>query len=213
MENNYYSSSRSEMLKYVPADCKVLLEIGCGEGNFSKLCKEKTGAYIIGIEYNKKAGLIARKKIDEVLIGDANEIIQRLPDKSIDLVILNDVLEHIAYPDLLIASVRNKMVDKGLILASIPNFRYISNLKHVIWDKNFKYERDGGIRDYTHLRFFTRKSIISFFKEMNFEILELDGIHPFHLNSFKQYMKYIAIRILGQNDSRYLQFAVLCKLQ
>lgn len=209
MENNYYTSSRYEMLTYVPINCKTILEIGCGEGNFSKLCKDKTGAYTIGIEYNQDVGEIARTKIDHVLIGDANEEIKNLANKSIDLVIFNDVLEHITYPDVLLNELRPKMNDKGLLLASIPNFRYISNLKHILWDKDFKYDKAGGIRDYTHMRFFTKKSIENFLIENNLEILEINGINR-SINPILTFLIPL-IKVSNNYDILFLQFAIMAK--
>lgn len=209
MEKDYYSNSRLEMLKYVPTNCKTILEIGCGEGNFAKHCKDKTGAQVIGIEYNKEAGLIASKKIDTLLIGDAFEEIHKLKNNSIDLVIFNDVLEHLAYPDKLLQSLRVKMIPNGLLLASIPNFRYISNLKHIIWDKDFKYDQKGGIRDYTHLKFFTKKSIQHFFADINMEIITVDGIN---MNKhFLLRMMTPLLQMTGNYDVLFLQYAVLAK--
>lgn len=209
MKNNYYSSNRLEMLKYVPSNCKTILEIGCGEGNFAKLCKEKTGANVIGIEYDLEAGLIASKKIDLIYIGDAFEEINKLENGSIDLVIFNDVLEHLAYPDKLLQSIRAKMAPNGLLLASIPNFRYISNLKHVIWDKDFKYDKEGGIRDYTHLKFFTKKSINHFFTDLHMQIINMDGI-----SKNEQFILRVMtplLKITGNYDVLFLQYAVLAK--
>ena len=43
MSTDYYRQSRSEMLSFIPANIKTLLDIGCGEGNFLALVKKERG--------------------------------------------------------------------------------------------------------------------------------------------------------------------------
>ena len=40
----YYDGDREDMFKYVPTDAKVILEVGCGEGNFSYALKRRNNA-------------------------------------------------------------------------------------------------------------------------------------------------------------------------
>ncbi len=207
MNNNYYQQNRLEMLRFVPKNSQKILDIGCGEGNFSASLKEKLKTQVWGIEKNEKAAKVAREKIDKVLIGDAVEIVNDLENNSFDCIVLNDILEHLAYPNNLLKSLKTKLNKDGVIVFSVPNVRYLLNLKRLLINKEWRYE-DEGVLDRTHLRFFTKKSLIETFDQLGFEILEIKGINP--LKPWK--FNIINFLFLGfLSDTKYLQFAGVIK--
>ena len=69
----------------------------------------------------------AKKVCDHVLIGDFNEVFSQLPQNYFDCVIFNDV-EHIYSPWDTVRDVNFLLSPTGVLVSSIPNFRYISNL-------------------------------------------------------------------------------------
>ena len=81
-----------------------------------------------------------------------------LPDNNFDVVIFNDVLEHFENPWAVLENVKTKLNASGVVVASIPNVAYITNLVELILKKDWRYKPEGGILDKTHLRFFTKKS-------------------------------------------------------
>src|SRR5207244_3185918 len=148
-----YSAPRPEMLQFLPTAAQRMLEIGCAEGAFSAAVKGRTGAEAWGIEFSPEAAERARAVLDRVLVGDANERIAELPDASFDLVICNDVLEHLVDPGATLRQLRTKLAPGGVVVSSIPNIRYLPALSKVVFRKDFPQE-DIGIFDRTHLRFF-----------------------------------------------------------
>ena len=50
---SYYTSPRSDMLKYLPKDAKRILEVGCGEGTFLSQIKEEVSAEIWAVEIGR----------------------------------------------------------------------------------------------------------------------------------------------------------------
>lgn len=207
--DGYYVHTRPEMLKYIAKDANKILDVGCGEGLFSFQLKQMFGAETWGIELNPKAGALAQTRLDKVFIGDLNDIIPTLPEENFNCIIFNDILEHLIDPYNALLSIKSKLHINGVIICSIPNVRYISNLKKLLYDKDWHYE-DEGILDKTHLRFFTRKSIINMFNTLGFEILLIDGINP----SKSKLLKLVNILLLGNlEDSKYLQFATVVKVK
>jgi len=92
------------------------------------------------------------------LVGDFNSIFDQLPENYFDCVIFNDVLEHIYSPWDTIQQVKLLLSSDGVLVSSIPNFRYISNLiTEVVVEGEFRYKPEGGILDDTHIRFSLRK--------------------------------------------------------
>ncbi len=204
----YYSHSREEMLAYIPEGCTKYLEVGCGEGRFGSLLKMKAGAEVWGVELVEEEAVKAASKLDKVLSGDFNSCYPQLPERYFDCIVFNDVLEHFAYPDEVLGLCHRLLRDGGYIVASIPNVRFISNLKEMLVKKDWKYKKEGGILDYTHLRFFTKVSIRRMFEETGYEVLRLEGLK----NNMKAVFHLInALSLFQLSDSRYSQFACVAR--
>lgn len=175
----YDRHPRPEMLRFVPTTAKHVLELGCAEGVFAATVKQLTGAEVWGIEFNPQTADRARAVVDRVLVGDADERIAELPDGYFDTVICNDVLEHLVNPCMTLTRLRRKLIREGIVVASIPNIRYLPALSKVVFQKDFPQE-DEGIFDRTHLRFFTRRSIVRMFDAAGFTVRCMKGINAHH---------------------------------
>lgn len=176
-EIGYYKGHRLEMLKFIPIESRKILEIGCGQGEFTKQLKNKDRE-LWGIELNADAARIASDALDHVICGDFNLIYNQFPQNSFDCIVLNDVLEHMLNPWEAIAKAKLLLNKNGKIVSSIPNFRFMSNfIIEILYHGNFQYKEEGGILDDTHLRFFTSKSIIQMYKEQGFTIEKHCGIN------------------------------------
>jgi 2-polyprenyl-3-methyl-5-hydroxy-6-metoxy-1,4-benzoquinol methylase len=208
---NYYNRSyREEMLKYIPENAVRILEVGCGEGLFMTYVKENRRSEIWGIEMNQVAAEIASKVTEKVFAGDFNLICKDLPVNYFDCIVFNDVLEHFSDPWLALSNTRQLLSENGVIVASIPNFRYIGNLTEIITQADFKYLEDGGILDKTHLRFFTSKSIYRFFNECGFEVVCQEGLRP--CKSWKEKL-FITLSFGFFKDMRYKQYANVARVK
>jgi 2-polyprenyl-3-methyl-5-hydroxy-6-metoxy-1,4-benzoquinol methylase len=60
-KENYFSHTRSEMLKYIPLNIKNILDIGCGDGSFASLLKNASND-IWGIELDRTSASIGWRK-------------------------------------------------------------------------------------------------------------------------------------------------------
>ena len=207
-EIGYFNNSRPEMLKYIPNTALRILEVGCGEGAF---CKDlsRSDREIWGVEMNVEAANKAAEFCTNIIIGDFDTIYKQLPQKYFDCVVFNDVLEHIYKPWDTIKNVKEILSANGVLVSSIPNFRYISNLiTEVLFQGEFRYKEEGGILDDTHIRFFTSKSIRRMFKEQGYEIIIHEGIRS--CKSWKEKL-FINLTFGFLADARYKQFATVAK--
>lgn len=152
----YYNYTRKDVVPLLPENYSVVLEIGCGTANFRENLKSDIEYW--GIEPEKNMAMIAREKSYRILVGKYDDVYRKLPDNYFDLIICNDVIEHMADYDFFLQSVKRKMVKGSYIVASIPNVRYLNNLINLLIKKDWVYT-DSGILDRTHLKFFTEKSI------------------------------------------------------
>ena len=96
--SGYYDNVRKEMLKYLPENSKKILDVGCGNGAFASLLKQKNQAEVWGIELMEKEAIIAKEIVDKLFIGNCEKYINDLPDNYFDAIYFNDVLEHLADP-------------------------------------------------------------------------------------------------------------------
>ena len=172
----YYSEPRSEMLGFVPTNCRTALEIGCGEGAFLASIPDLKERW--GIEPNEVSAGIAGGKLTKVLNGSFESVCGDLPQQHFDLVICNDVIEHMRDHDAFFDQIKPHLHRNGHIVGSIPNVRYYATMFEMLIEKYWQY-RDDGVLDRTHLRFFTEKSLRRCFDRHGFRIIEFRGINRF----------------------------------
>ena len=196
------------MLPFIPEEVNVAIEIGCGDGAFGAALKSQGRAEEYwGLEIHPPSGETARQTLDKVLIGNAEQLVDELPDKHFDVMIFNDSLEHLVDPFLFLEKAKTKLKADGVLVASIPNVRHFRNMYQLIFKKQWRYT-DSGILDRTHLRFFTCESIKDMFNDAGFSIIQLEGIH----GTRKRKIRLLALLNFGLlNDIRFLQFAVVAK--
>lgn len=175
----YYIQPRPEMLPLVPENARRVLELGCAEGAFAASVKRRTGGEVWGMEFSPEVAERASAVIDHVLVGDIDENIAELPEGYFDAIVCNDVLEHLVNPVVTLTRLRSKLTPDGVVVASIPNIRYIPALSKIVFRRDFP-QKDFGVFDRTHLRFFTRKSMKRMFKTAGFKMQLMQGINAHH---------------------------------
>ena len=84
----------------------TLLDVGTGRGEMLAVAAELGARYAIGVEYAAAATALTRQTLSSrnvedraaVLLADARQL--PLPDASVDMVTMLDVIEHLAPPEL-----------------------------------------------------------------------------------------------------------------
>lgn len=208
--DNYYVQGRPEMVELVPQKAKKVLDIGCSTGAFGRLLKEKRDDIEVwGVEMHGPTAKEAKKHLDKVFTSSVEDAIDKLPQKTFDAIVFNDVLEHLIDPSVVLELIKPLLNKDGVVISSIPNVRYYYNLTHMIFDKDFRYE-DDGIRDHTHVRFFTEKSIKRMYNETGYKVVSQDGIHAIPGWKFAL-AKKLSFGLL--DDAAYMQFATVAKIK
>ena len=202
----YDDLERREMHRFIPSEATCILDVGCHTGAFGKSLKSLGVKSVWGVEANPESAAVASLYLDKVVVGFFHK--DQVPDAYFDVIVFNDVLEHMSDPAAALKIALDKLKPHGVVVASIPNIRHIDNLVHILREKDFRYERNG-IRDETHLRFYTKKSIPRLFEQCGYSIKTIEGINELLLRSslsrrlaFRLFPKYL-------EDTRYMQFGVV----
>ena len=131
-----------------------LLDVGCGPGLFLDEAK-KQGWSVQGVDLSVWAKEHARLNFDiSVFQGTLNGA--HFPDRQFDVIVMNDVIEHLEDPKSVLKEIRRVLKNEGLLYISTPDIEsFWSRLLRARW---------WGINKY-HLFYFSRKTIEKMFLE------------------------------------------------
>jgi 2-polyprenyl-3-methyl-5-hydroxy-6-metoxy-1,4-benzoquinol methylase len=219
----YFDTLRDEIEPLVPESPAVVMDIGCGQGVTSRWLKQiRPNITTVGVEIDKSVAAIASSVVDTVLVGDLDEGLEGLSSYQgrVDLLLLLDVLEHLQDPWSRLKEFKTLLAPAGVVIASIPNVRNLKVLGPLLLKGEWKYQ-SSGILDRTHLRFFTRRSVLELFSAAGFEIQELTFTGPLQRSRIKSLsgaIAFLANLILGGSlrdfvAHQYVVRAVVAKHQ
>jgi SAM-dependent methyltransferase len=155
-----------DLFAVVP-DCRRIVEVGCSRGAMALACRQRNlDCHYVGVEVDPDYAAIALQCCDLVLVGDI-ECLVRSTERDLlanaDCWIFGDTLEHLRDPWQVLREVRSLLVaEGGRVCACIPNMQHWS-IQLKLNAGSLDYE-DSGLLDRTHLRWFTRKTIVRLFQ-------------------------------------------------
>lgn len=152
---------------------RSVLDIGCGIGENGRFARGR-GAHVVGLERAESARAYAREALHEVLdvdIEDRKALGAFLGERSFDLVILGDVLEHLRDPRQVLADLVDAVAPGTHFLISLPNVATWPVRLSLLSGK-FDYQ-SSGVLDRTHLRFFTLRSATELAEASGLEVMRV----------------------------------------
>ena len=209
MNPGYHDNLRTDLFRFLPQSSTSCIELGCGSGAFGAALKDRLGTKVVGVELDPAAAEQAAAVLDRVLQGRLEEIADSLPWETCDLVVCNDILEHIADPGSVLSLIARRIHKPVHLLFSVPNVRYIEVVGELLLTGRWTY-KDHGVLDRTHLRFFTRRSFQDLLSQHGGVVLR---------EGFTSSCKNLPFRILDAlalgnlREFRYMQYAGLAELR
>lgn len=154
----------------------TVLELGPATGYFTRHLSEVLGCTVDCVEYSPEMAKMAQPFARTLQVGDLDqlELSDHFRPGAYDHVIAADVLEHLKNPWRVLRGCRDLLKPTGSVLLSIPNIGHAALISELIAGR-FEY-RDEGLLDRTHLRFFTRASIVDMLRRTGFQLKSIDRI-------------------------------------
>ncbi len=167
-EKLYTNTGNIHVLNSVPTAAKYILDVGCGAGDNSRILQAQ-GRICDGVTISETEAAVARAFQDNTYIFNLENGLPPSITRQYDAVLCAHVLEHICYPQQVLAGIREHLTDEGVLLIALPNLlHYKTRLK--LLRGNFTYT-ESGIMDYTHFRWYTFKSAQTMLEENGFEVV------------------------------------------
>lgn len=178
---HYHQGQRPEVVPWVPPEARRVLDVGGGEGHFLALLRAERGCETHLSEYSAAVCALAAQRVDfawpgDFLALDGAAVAQRAGAVSepgvFDCITFLDSLEHAADPGLWLDKAHGLLRDGGCIVGSIPNVGHwsvVADLLEGRWDYC-----PVGIHCNTHLRFFTRRTVIDMLARHGFSVEALE---------------------------------------
>jgi predicted TPR repeat methyltransferase len=148
----------------------TLLDLGAAGGELGAAVRGQF-TRTLGFEYDVDRLLQLKEHFDHAVIADL-ETVRRLP-KRVHAIVLADIIEHLRDSTAILRCVREALADDGRLFLSVPNIANITVRLGLLFGV-FEY-RDRGILDYTHLRFFTMRTIRREVENAGFRIVAVRG--------------------------------------
>jgi len=163
-----------DLIDILPLDARRVIDIGCGTGVIAQEYQKRASPdYYLGVEIVPEDAEVARQYCSECIVGNIEKFSADdwKANQNYDLWIFGDVLEHLYDPWQVLKNVRSSIAPGGQVLSCIPNSQnWWLQMRMSIGD--WRYE-DKGLLDRTHIRFFTRQTIIEMFNNAGFEVTEI----------------------------------------
>ena len=154
----------------MPSNAGRVLDIGCSNGAFGAEVKRLLGATVVGIEIDPGFAREAEDQIDHVVCGDALRALDELSGERFDCVVCADVLEHLVDPDGVLTALRRLLSADATVVVSLPNVRFYDTFVQLGLRGRWP-ERERGVHDRTHLRWFTDANARALFARTRYRVV------------------------------------------
>ncbi len=167
----YGDAINQEVLRQLGPIGGRLLDVGCGTGGWGPRLRAAGAAELVALDPSEAAIAQAREHYDAAVIGtiEATQLAD-LGDRPFDVLIVADVLEHLINPWQALRILRGWAAPEAQLAVSVPNLRFYRLLGNLVFRGEFEYE-PYGVRDWTHLRWFTHRSLARMLQNAGWEPL------------------------------------------
>lgn len=186
--HNFYNESLfNSLLSIQPTN---VIEVGCMRGILAKeYLKHNPNSTWTGIDIDIDNVIKSKENCTQAIYGNIEEMdFIDIPNiDKVDCWVFGDVLEHLYNPWRILKKIKKSSPNHCKVIACIPNSQHWSFQVRV--NAGMWQYQDEGLFDRTHIRFFSRDTIISMFNDAGFTITSMYARNF----QFEGYQKYLPI--------------------
>jgi O-antigen biosynthesis protein len=155
----YGDNDNEDVLRGLGAISGRLLDVGSGAGSWAPRLRDAGARELVALDPSAAAIAVAGERYDAAVVGSIEDTeLSDFADEPFDVIVVADVLEHLVDPWRALQKLRSWAVPGAVLGVSVPNLRFYRLLGNLLLRGEFEYE-PWGVRDWTHLRWFTRRSL------------------------------------------------------
>jgi SAM-dependent methyltransferase len=166
-------SSHAVILRCLgPGGGRSALDVGAADGFLAERLTAQ-GWRVTALESDPAQAARARGRCERVIVADLEGPVE--VGGPFDALVFGDVLEHVGDPAAVLARLHRSLRAGGLVVVSVPNVAHLWVRLNLLLGR-WEYQ-DRGILDRTHLRFFTRRSLLRLLREVGL-VVETLAVTP-----------------------------------
>ena len=184
-ERIYENQGFPELVNLVGTQPSRVLDIGCGSGPNLRLLKER-GHAATGLTLSETEARIVEKLGLSCRVWDITTETLPFPVQSFDALIFSHILEHVAWPEVVLRRYTKLLKPNGKVYVALPNaMQFIQRWQFLLG--RFRYT-ETGIMDHTHLRFFDFLTARQLVENAGLEIVQHFGLGQFPMGPFREWL-------------------------
>ena len=163
-----------DLLSIMPATARRVIEVGCSSGALAREYKKRNPqSHYVGIEIEAEFRALAARHCDRVEVVDIETVADAdfPPRFEADCWVFGDSLEHLRDPWRVLRNIRSGLPAHGCVALCVPNAQHWS-VQARLCAGLFRYE-EAGLLDRTHLRWFTRITLLETVRACGFRVDEM----------------------------------------
>ena len=151
------------------ANARTVLDLGCGNGALTSAF-DHAGFEMTGMDMSETGIAIASRTFPTISFqhSDLATPISDALRHRFDAVIAVEVIEHLLLPRLLLERVKEALRPGGVFILTTPYHGYLKNLALALTNKFDNHWHP--LRDYGHVKFFSRATLSQLFAEQDFHV-------------------------------------------
>lgn len=165
-QNIWHNSKWRIIKKLIQKNATRVLDVGCASGWLtSRIAHVLPRAKVVGVDISPKMITYAKVAHPEVnfICADAHKL--PFPNKSFDLIVCTETLEHVVDPLKVLKEIRRCLSNKGIVIISMDSGSFLFRFIWFFWLKT-----KGRVWNHAHLHKFNRHKLQKLFKKAGFKI-------------------------------------------
>jgi 2-polyprenyl-3-methyl-5-hydroxy-6-metoxy-1,4-benzoquinol methylase len=171
---SYYEKPDHELMHHIPSTTRTLLSIGSGWGSLEAQIQQQ-GIKVVALPLDPVIAVSAQLRGIQTLSADFAQAAHELADQQFDVIVLSNVLQHLADPVGGLSWAKPLLKKNGRIIGSVPNMLRINTSKRLNLQHSGSSQKANLKQLYatTRLQFSTSATLRKWLGEAGFSINHL----------------------------------------